>query len=87
MQPGSRNTYAGAGMYFAATPEATYWKARNKGVILSCKVDVGRVPEIKLPGNWSESLWRLLYGYDSIKITSLHGIEYVAHTGCLTTKE
>lgn len=24
MQPGSRNTYAGAGMYFAATPEATY---------------------------------------------------------------
>jgi hypothetical protein len=59
------------------TPEATYWEARNKGVILSCNVDLGRVREIKLPGNWRGLLWRLLYGYGSIKITSLDGIEYV----------
>jgi hypothetical protein len=77
MQQGSPSAYAGSGIYFATTPGATDWKASKKGVILSCKVELGRVRVIDAPGNWSPGLWRLLYGYDSIKIASLYGIEYV----------
>jgi hypothetical protein len=77
MKPGSDASYAGSGIYFATTPRATNRKARCTGVILSCKVHLGRVKEICASGDWSPEFWQMWYGYDSIKITSLNGVEYV----------
>lgn len=77
MKPGICG-YGGAGIYFAPEIGATCCKATRKGVILECQVELGRIREIRKEGDWSGKIWRRLFCYDSIKITSLEdGLEYV----------
>lgn len=77
MKPGQKG-YGGGGIYFAAAPEITSYKATKKGVVLECEVVLGKVKEINSEGNWSSKLWQWLYEYDSIKITSIDdGVEWV----------
>ncbi|KAG2432917.1 hypothetical protein HXX76_008647 [Chlamydomonas incerta] len=76
MKPGN-NGYAGGGIYFAERPGDTYHKARNTGVVLSCKVDLGRVFVVSMPGPWDSVIGRGWSTHDSVKITSLNGVEYV----------
>lgn len=82
MQPGidSTHSYAGPGIYFAITPEATHHKAHHKGVILECEVLLGAVKRIETPGNWALSeAERAAHGYDSIQIDGLTDMEYVVY--------
>jgi hypothetical protein len=81
MRPGV-DGYAGPGIYFADNPRATGWKARQRGTILSCKVALGRVQDTNYPLDWSDpATWHawLWPNYDTIRVTSLHGHEYVVY--------
>ena len=83
MRPG-KDGIAGGGVYFAETPEETAHKAHHKGVMLECKVVLGKVKEIcHRPGDTSipitfESLTK--GGHDSVKIVGrTSGVEYVVY--------
>lgn len=78
MQRG-QDGYAGPGIYFAATPHTTHYKARQLGAILKCEVYLGRIKRINAPGNWSGRFWRFFGRYDSVEITSRRGVEFVVY--------
>ena len=74
-KPGTEG-YAGGGIYFADSLEASKWKAENKGVTLKAIVYVGvsAVIDGKKGFNEAELQKRQC---DSVMITSLRGHEYV----------
>lgn len=84
---GDPKALAGAGIYFAFSPKATYDKAARKGVILKAEVLLGRVKTIdagKLRASPSER--QLLTftqlqreGFDSVKIRRRTGDEIVVY--------
>lgn len=52
MLPGSGGL-VGPAVYFATNPKDTNHKAQNRGVILECEVDVGKVKQVPPTGDWS----------------------------------
>lgn len=81
MQPGT-NGLAGAGIYFATTPNLTDHKARRKGVILEATVRIGRLHTLDENGDSSMSLNKLKnIGCDSVCIARpvSSGHEYVIY--------
>ena len=71
---------AGGGIYFATCREDTEGKAHQKGVILRCRVRLGRVKEIPWTGDKSITFAKLLQqGYDSVFIQRAGGDEYVVY--------
>ncbi len=77
-----RTGLAGAGIYFATSPQATNRKAHHKGVILQAFVRLGRIKTVHFNTNISTINYQNLLneGYDSVKITGLaSGIEYVIY--------
>jgi hypothetical protein len=71
---------AGGGIYFALTKEATYTKAHRLGVVLSCRVRLGRVKTISPSGDSSITFTSLLTeGYDSVLIPRSAGYEYAVY--------
>eukprot|EP00049_Salpingoeca_infusionum_P023205 m.10893 g.10893 ORF g.10893 m.10893 type:complete len:265 (-) comp5630_c0_seq1:264-1058(-) len=69
MKPG-RQGLAGGGIYFAKTPEHTYGKAQQTGVILECQVQLGELLVLGPKGDSSMNIEKLIneYGCDSVKI-------------------
>lgn len=60
---------AGAGIYFAHTPQETEWKARKRGVVLRCEVKVGAVKELPRHGDRKATFASLVReGKDSVLI-------------------
>jgi hypothetical protein len=81
MNPGT-NGLAGAGIYFATTPDLTGHKAREKGVILEATVSLGRIHTLERDGDHTMSHARLLsMGFDSVCIARgvASGQEYVVY--------
>lgn len=81
MKPGTKGL-AGAGIYFATTPELTGHKARGKGVILKAYVRLGKVLTLPEHGDTRMTLEKLRsMGFDSVciarKVSSGH--EYVVY--------
>lgn len=72
------NGICGAGIYFAEYAMDTFRKARNKGVILECRVDLGRIKEHKLGEELDKKRVKLL-GYDSVVVKWTNGKEYVIY--------
>lgn len=71
---------AGGGIYFAESPRETFGKAHEHGVILSCKVLLGRVRTIPSSGDRYVNFGSLLEsGYDSVLIPRPGGTEYVVY--------
>ena len=58
MKPGSGGL-AGAGIYFATTPELTGHKARRRGVILEAMVDLGKIHTLDKNGDPNMTLQKL----------------------------
>ena len=54
MNPGT-NGLAGAGIYFATTPDLTGHKAREKGVIIEATVSLGRIHTLERDGDHTMS--------------------------------
>ena len=82
MKPGSGGL-AGAGIYFATTPELTGHKARRHGVILEAKVDLGGIHTLDANGDPNMTLQKLksLGDFDSVCIARpvSSGQEYVVY--------
>ena len=71
---------AGGGIYFATSAAATGHKAHKSGVILCCKVLLGRVKTIAPGGDGSITFRQLQQeGYDSVKIPRANGTEFVVY--------
>jgi len=71
---------AGAGIYFAESPQATERKAVLHGAILAATVALGNVKTISKYGDASASLSSLIHeGYDSVCIPRDAGYEYVVY--------
>eukprot|EP01062_Namystynia_karyoxenos_P024642 TRINITY_DN19623_c0_g1_i1.p1 TRINITY_DN19623_c0_g1~~TRINITY_DN19623_c0_g1_i1.p1 ORF type:complete len:241 (+),score=60.80 TRINITY_DN19623_c0_g1_i1:76-723(+) len=72
---------AGGGIYFALTPEDTAHKAHQKGVVLRCRVHLGRIKRLEAhgdPGITFSSLQR--EGFDSVCVPRHPGgNEYVVY--------
>lgn len=80
LKRGSSDCLAGSGIYFAKCEEDCYHKARNHGVILKVKVNLGRVKEISSWGDSSITFQSLRSeGYSSVKIPRSGGTEYVVY--------
>ncbi|CAD2218426.1 hypothetical protein AGDE_13558 [Angomonas deanei] len=62
----------GSGIYFAASPEETQYKASQKGVILRCVVYLGKQKEVKEPGKHTFITLRK-ENYDSVHAISGDG--------------
>ena len=71
--------YAGAGIYFATTPEDTDLKAHEKGVTIVATVRLGNVYEMTASerDTTGESLVKM--GYDSVYLMRPTGPEYVVY--------
>ena|SRR5205085_1720067 len=71
---------AGPAIYFATTPNHTHHKARFKGIILECVVDLGK---LKMLGQCGDpSLTKEIMkneGFDSVQIPRDKGIEYAIY--------
>lgn len=81
MLPGTQGL-AGGGIYFATDPGLTGHKARKKGVILECTVDIGAFKALGKEGDRHVTLERLrAEGYDSVRIQRDlgSGQEYVVY--------
>jgi hypothetical protein len=77
---GEPSSIAGAGIYFATSPEDTNHKAHKKGVILQARVKLGNVKQIGSKGDKSITFESLsAEGYDSILIPRSGGDEYVVY--------
>lgn len=71
---------AGGGIYFATNEQDTEHKAHSKGVMLHCRVRLGRVKDIPWTGDPSVTFRKLLKeGYDSVRIPRPGGDEYVVY--------
>lgn len=77
--------WCGGGIYFAATPQATYTKAigpeSHKGFIIEAQVDLGR--DLHLPKKCDTSMTGSKLqskGYDSITFNPGDGTEYVVYS-------
>ncbi len=80
MRPGRRGR-AGAGMYFAFTPDATNAKALSRGVVLEVIVSVGKCMDCgQTPPGPSELALILQDGYDSVTYTTSSGPELVVYS-------
>lgn len=76
----SSSGMAGPGVYFATSKSDTDHKANNKGVVLQCRVRLGRVRRVTQSGDSSISFSSLLSsGYDSVEIPRSGGTEYVVY--------
>ena len=71
--------YAGPGIYFAKSIADTQRKARSHGCMITARVFIGRFKVISKPDNTITYSKLKAEGYDSVKITSLHGDEYVVY--------
>ena len=81
MKPGSGGP-AGAGIYFATTPELTGHKAHRHGVILEATVALGSIHTLEAAGDPSMTLQKLQsLGFDSVCIARQvsSGHEYVVY--------
>lgn len=81
MLPGIKGL-AGAGIYFATDPGLTGHKARKKGVILECTVNIGNFKTLGKEGDKGMTRERLrAEGYDSVRIQRGldSGQEYVVY--------
>jgi len=59
----------GGGIYFAVSVKDAIRKAHQKGVVLQCRVDVGRVYDVGFNGDISLNLTRInRLGYNSVRI-------------------
>ena len=69
----------GGGIYFAESISDASRKAHNKGVVLECEVNLGRVMDVGFNGNDSLSLSSVRQqGYDSVRIPR-NGTEYCVY--------
>ena len=77
-QPGSRGI-AGGGMYFAETPADAARKAHSSGVVLKCRVKLGKVLDVGRSGDSSLNLSALReQGCNSVRIPRA-GTEYCVY--------
>ena len=71
---------ANGGIYFAVNKGDTNHKAHKKGVLLKCRVKLGKVKRISSSGDSSITFNSLLnQGYDSVEIPRPGGTEYVVY--------
>ena len=71
---------AGGGIYFATSVDHTNHKAIKKGVVLRCKVKLGRIKKISKYGDYNMTFNKLSNdGYDSVLIPRDNGYEYVVY--------
>lgn len=79
MLPGSGGL-VGAAVYFATNPSDTNHKAQNKGVILECEVDIGKVKKVPPMGDMTLNGKKVKdEGYDSVMIPRPGGTEFVVY--------
>ncbi|CEL92536.1 unnamed protein product [Vitrella brassicaformis CCMP3155] len=73
--------YAGDGFYACNEINVTDWKANsgNRGWILKLRLDLGRVKELTQRDPCLTGDKLKAQGYDSVIITSRHGVEYVIY--------
>ena len=77
MQCGSPDSLAGAGIYFADSPELTGHKARRRGVILRAEVHMTRAYTISPDGDrWAKAGMEAA-GADCVRIPRDRGTEWV----------
>ena len=70
----------GGGIYFATSVHHTNHKAIKKGVVLRCKVKLGKVKQISKYGDYDITFDKLSSeGYDSVLIPRDNGHEYVVY--------
>jgi len=71
---------AGGGIYFATSQADTNHKAHQHGIVLLCRVHLGRVKTISASGDSSITFTSLQReGYDSVLIPRQNGMEYVVY--------
>ena len=73
---------AGGGIYFATSVDHTNHKAIKKGVVLRCRVKLGRIKQISKYGDYNMTFDKLSSdGYDSVLIPrdNHNGYEYVVY--------
>ena len=71
---------AGGGIYFATSQADTNHKAHQRGIVLLCRVHLGRVKTISASGDSSITFTSLQReGFDSVLIPRQNGIEYVVY--------
>ncbi len=69
----------GGGIYFAVSIKDAMRKAHQKGVVLQCKVDLGRVHDVTFNGDTSLNLARInQLGCDSVRVAR-NGTEYCVY--------
>jgi len=79
MKPGVRGR-AGAGIYFAFSPDVTNQKALSHGVVLEVNVAIGKCMDCgDLVPDPTEAAYLIRAGYDSITYTTSSGPELVVY--------